>query len=247
MAVIQLIVALVVLGILYRRMIARDPEPIAKPQTIVPVVLGVVSLPLSLLILAAVGSLLNYIGYSGAGQPVLLRSLTLGLFMAGLNEELAKLLMMLLAFCIFRSGIRNVYECILIGVAVGFGFTLFEEFVYGSSLLVLVVRLFTVAAHVCFGIVMSKHLGMARYKKLNGYGSGAVLAEYCMAIAIPILIHSLFDACTGTNRMLDSPSEEVQFAGIILGLGGTVVMIILQIVMLLRLKKDAGKYCSMQI
>ena len=44
MAIIQLLLALIVLGILYVRMIRRDvPERISKGQASVPVILGVLS------------------------------------------------------------------------------------------------------------------------------------------------------------------------------------------------------------
>lgn len=48
----------------------------------------------------------------------------------------------------FREKIKNVYEYVLIGAAVGFGFTLFEEFCYGFDQDITTLgRLFTVAAH----------------------------------------------------------------------------------------------------
>ena len=53
MGIIAMLISLVVLTFLYRRMIARDvPEPIGRKQAIVPVLLGLVSLPLSFIALS---------------------------------------------------------------------------------------------------------------------------------------------------------------------------------------------------
>lgn len=173
MPFIQLIASIIILGLIYRRMLSRNPEPVERKQAIVPVILGVVSLPLSLIFVLGGSVLLFRIGYKGEGVQPILRSLVAAFITAGLPEELAKLLMMLLSFRLFRSRIKNVYECILIGAAVGFGFTILEEFAYGSTGLAAVLRLLTIAAHMCFGIVMSKHLGTAIYKKRSGDGGAA--------------------------------------------------------------------------
>ena len=63
----------------------------------------------------------------------MIRSVIAAFISAGLPEEITKFLMILLTLRIFRGRVRNVYEYILAGAAVGFGFTLLEEFLYGSS------------------------------------------------------------------------------------------------------------------
>ena len=171
------------------------------------------------------------------------RSLVGAFFAAGFPEEIAKLIMMIITILVFRSKIRNVYEYIIIGAGVGFGFTLLEEFMYGSDGLSAIMRLFTVAAHMVFGIIMAKHLGMARYNKSTGKGS--VGGEYVKAIVIPILIHTLLDACTATNAFLASEEDAMELIGMAAGIGATTAMFVAQIVVLKKLKKNAESYSNM--
>ena len=95
--------------------------------------LGVISVPVSFLLFLLLGTLLLDIGYSKNEVPMVVSSVVGAFFGAGFPEEIAKLLMIVITILIFRSKIRNVYEYILIGAAVGFGFTIFEEFLYGSE------------------------------------------------------------------------------------------------------------------
>ena len=244
MAIIQLVLALIVLGIIYKRMIGREvPDQISRPQALVPVVLGVISVITSFIMVLGFGTLLLALGYSKDAQPMVVKSLIGAFFAAGFPEEIAKLIMMIITILIFRSKIRNVYEYIIIGAGVGFGFTLLEEFMYGSDGLSAIMRLFTVAAHMVFGIIMAKHLGMARYNKTTGKGS--VGGEYVKAIVIPVLIHTLLDACTATNAFLASEEDAMELIGIVLGIGATTAMFVAQIVVLIKLKKNAEKYSNM--
>lgn len=247
MPVIQLLLSLIVLGILYFRMIRREiPGPIAKIQAAVPVILGVVSVVLSFLMFLGLGYLLDKAGFSVQRLPALLHSVCSAFIAAGLPEEIAKLLMILLTLLIFRRRIRNVYEYILIGAAVGFGFTLLEEFVYGSQAgIIAIVRLATVASHMVFGIIMAKHLGTAKHNRIKG--SGPVTREYALALLVPILLHTLFDAGTAANAYLSSGNEDDELIGIAFGLAVAVVLFIVQIVVLVRLKKNTEKYCGMAI
>jgi len=240
MAIIQLVVAGIVLGILYLRMIRREvPGPIGRAQAVVPVGLGVVSLVLSMGFFFAIAAVMGALGVSLGGLGDVPRSLAGAFFMAGLPEEAAKLLMMLLALRLFRASIRNVYEVILIGAAVGFGFTLFEEFAYGSdSVLLMVGRLVTVAGHMAFGMIMAKHLGLARLGRNRG-------GAYARAILIPIAIHTVFDALTGTNRLMLSADDNTAMIGTLLGLAGTIALFVLQLRVLLRFKKKTAEYCGM--
>ena len=89
MAFIQLIASIIILGLLYRRMLSRNPEPVERKQAIVPVILGVVSLPLSLIFVLGGSVLLFRIGYKGEGvQPILCAGSARGLF----NPSVADLL-----------------------------------------------------------------------------------------------------------------------------------------------------------
>ncbi len=122
------IMVIIVLGFLYKKMIDWEyPLKISKAQAIVPVGLGILSLPLSFAIfflIAYIGR--NVFGVSLGDGPLLLASFNSALFSAALNEELAKLIFALIGILIFRKSINNVYDYILIGGAVGFGFTIVE-------------------------------------------------------------------------------------------------------------------------
>ncbi len=245
MPVIQLLISLIVLGILYSRMIRREsPGPAAKTQAVVPVILGTVSVVLSFLLFLAIGFSLDKAGFSTHHFPVLIRSVIAAFISAGLPEEMAKFLMILLSLLIFRGRIRNVYEYILIGAAVGFGFTLLEEFFYGSDAgITAIARLITVASHMVFGIIMAKHLGTAKYNRITG--SGSVTGEYALALLVPILLHTLYDAGTAANAFVNSGNEDEELIGIAVALAVTVLLFTLQIVVLVRLKRNTEKYCGM--
>ena len=244
MAIIQLVLALVILGLLYSRMIKREsPEPISKPQAAIPVVLGVVSVPVSFLIFLGLGTLLMTTGYSKNEVPMVVSSVVGALFGAGFPEEIAKLAMMVITILIFRSRIKNVYEYILIGAGVGFGFTLLEEFLYGSEGVMAFFRLLDVAAHMVFGIIMAKHLGIARYNKVTG--KGPIATEYIKAFFIPVLIHTALDACSGTNAFLASESDAMVLIGMVSGIAAVIAMFAVQIVVLRRVKMNAEKYSGM--
>ena len=246
MPFIQLVLSLIILGIIYSRMIKREtPFPISVPQAVVPVILGVISVFLSFALFLNIGSVLLKLGYEGSKLPAPLRSISSAFFMAGLPEEIVKLVMILLTILIFRSRIRNVYEYILIGAAVGFGFTILEEFFYGSSdMLSVINRLITLAGHMIFGIIMARHLGKGRYNRVTGRGSAA--GEYALAIIIPILIHTIFDACTGSNYLLNSEDDVLTGIGIVASLAAVVVLFIMQIRVLSKVKKKAEEYCAMR-
>lgn len=247
MPIIQLVISLIVLGFLYSRMIRREsPEPVSKLQAAVPVVLGAVSTVLSFLLFLGIGYLLDKAGVVTKQLPAFIRSVVAAFISAGLPEEITKFLMILLTLLIFRGRIRNVYEYILIGAGVGFGFTLLEEFLYGSAEgVTAIVRLLTVASHMVFGIIMARHLGTAKTNKIKG--SGSVTGEYVLALIVPILLHTLYDAGTATNAYMNSGKEEDELMGIVIALVVTVALFTLQIAVLVRLKKNTEKYCGMRI
>ena len=247
MPIVQFAVALIVLGFLYSRMIRREsPDKITKTQAVVPVVLGAVSTVLSFLLFLGIGFLLDKAGFSTQHLPNFIRSVVAAFISAGFPEEITKFLMILLTLLLFRRRIRNIYEYILIGAAVGFGFTLLEEFLYGSSAgITAIARLITVASHMVFGIIMARHLGTAKYNKIKG--SGSVAGEYALALLVPILLHTLYDAGTATNAFFNSGNEDAELIGMAFALVVTVVLFILQIVVLIRLKRNTEKYCRMVI
>ena len=104
-------------------------------------------------------------------------------------------------------------------------------------------RLIDVAAHMVFGIIMAKHLGLARYNKATG--NGPVASEYIKAFVIPVLMHTVLDACSGTNAFLASEDDLMVLIGMAMGIGAIIIMFVVQIVVLKRLKNNAEKYSMM--
>ena len=96
-----------------------------------------------------------------------------------------------------------------------------------------------------FGIIMAKHLGTAKFNKING--SGSVKGEYALALLVPMLLHTLYDAGTATNAYLNSGNENEEVIGIIIALAFMVILFIVQIVVLVKTKKNTEKYCAMAI
>lgn len=245
-AILQAVLALIILGIVYMRMIKREtPEPIGRAQAIVPVVLGVASLVLSFLFTVAIGA-----GLLGAGivlkdiSIIPLRATLGALLSAGLTEEVAKFIVLMVVIVIFKP--KNVYECIIAGAGVGFGFTIFEEFLYGGDGTTALSRLITLALHFAFGVIMAKHIGMARHNKLTGNGS--VAGQYALSLIIPIILHTLFDAFVAHYPViLNAAGDPGADLALIVALAIVVVATVWQVVVLVRLKKDTQKYCDMAV
>lgn len=245
MAILQTIIPIVILGLVYYRMIKREiPTQISWLQALLPIAGGVASFFLSMYMLVALSLLIKVLGLSVANADTFIKSVFVALLTAGAPEELTKLIFIIIAILIFRKNIKNVYEYILIGAAVGIGFTIPEEFGYASDESINWIRLLTLFGHMVYGIIMAKYLGVARYNKINGKPR---LLQYVLAIAIPILIHTLYDACTGGNLMLFSEESSLQDQGIILGLIATVVHTIGQFVILYLIKRNTKKYCDMSL
>ena len=246
MAVVQTLLSLAILGILYYRMIKREkPEQIGWLQAFVPIALGAVSLSISFYVLIGVASLLNALGISAGSANNFIKSMMFAFLMAGAPEEIAKLIFMVIAIFLFRKKIRNVYEYILIGAAIGIGFTLPEEFGYGDvEAQAIWIRMLTVCGHMIYGIIMAKHIGIAQYNRKNGQPR---FLQYVLAICIPVLLHTLYDACTSNNLMMISEDSAESDSGIMLGLIAVAAHFIIQIVVLVLLKKNTEKYCEMAL
>ncbi len=244
MAVFQAALSLLILGVLYYRMVMREkPSPIGWLQALVPVGLGVASMSVSFYMFLGVSVLMSKLGISFGSANMFIKSVALAFVTAGFPEELTKLIFMLIAIFLFRKKIRNVYEYILIGAAIGIGFTLPEEFNYGDAEAHAIwIRMLTIAGHMCYGMIMANHLGLAKYNKISGKPR---FLQYVLAIAVPVLLHTLYDTCTSGNLMMLSEDAAESDAGITLGLVGTAVHIIGQFVILFLAKKNTEKYCSM--
>ncbi len=246
MAVVQTLLTLAILGILYYRMIMREkPEQIGWLQALVPIGLGAVSLSISFYVLIGVASLMNSLGISAGSANNFIKSMMFAFLMAGAPEEIAKLIFMVIAIFLFRKKIRNVYEYILIGAAIGIGFTLPEEFGYGDvEAQAIWIRMLTVAGHMIYGIIMGGFIGLAQHKKKIGQPR---FLQYVLAVCVPVLLHTLYDACTSNNLMMISEDSAESDSGIMLGLIAVAVHFILQIVVLVVLKKNTEKYCEMTL
>ena len=248
MDILAAAMTVVILGLLYWRMIRREtPERIGAVQALVPLALGVVSMFMgglaTVLLAKALGGMSNMIsGNNGFGA-----SLFRSFLMAGVTEETAKLLMILLALAILKSRVKNVYEYVLIGAAVGFGFAVAEEFYYGDfgaeasaeDYVSLVARMISVPAHMTFNMVMAEFLGRARFGRLTGKGSPSL--NVVLALLIPIGVHSLYDACTVFNSKLVSG----ELIGVALALAGYAGLLIYELVVLIRFRKKTAMFCGM--
>ena len=60
-----------------------------------------------------------------------------------------------------------------------------------------------------------------------------------------MLIHTIYDACVVSNKFMYSTDEKMQSIGLIIGVIAVVVLLLLQIIALLQLRKDTEKYCRM--
>ena len=206
MTIISVIMTVIILGILYWRMVKREiPEPIGWQQALIPIAIGMVSFPITIpFSMGYKKSLSNDPDALKLSELNFFQALWRDLILAGGLEEIAKLLMILVVLFIFRNKVKNVYEFILIGACVGIGFTIAEEYFYGSdedaTVLSIVLRTIAVPAHMTFNMVMAEFLGRARVSKLSGKGSPVIY--YLLAILVPITVHTLYDVTTAFNSSL---------------------------------------------
>ena len=241
MAIIQLLLALIILGSVYRKMMRWNSSGIiSKKQAYIPIALGVVSTVLSAAVVIGVMMLCLNFGYTkGSIQNPVANSLVAAFLGAGLVEELVKLLMILLSIRLFHP--KNVYECALIGGAVGIGFTLCEEFLYSGSLLGFV-RFINLLLHAAFGIVMGKYIGVGMYRKQNAL---PYKFHYALSIVLPVTLHTLYDACTACNPVFKdetSLDDEMSAIGVLIGLACVACSAIWQCIVIKNLKKNANEY-----
>ena len=252
-SVISFVLCLIIIGILYRNMIAWEGDyRISRGQALLPVILGLLSVPISFVFFLVIG--LGFKAVTGSvptDGPLLLASFNHALFSAALNEELAKLIITLIVLRIFRKKWRNVYEYMLIAGAVGFGFTLIEDFVYSIGLTGLLMRLPNITVHMMLGLAMGRHLGLARYNKVTG--SGSVVKEYLLAYFVPVFCHTVFDFFAANMLIHAGDNAETMTAEIdrtiYIGAGMVVVMVvpvfIFQIYIFKRLKKNAANLTAL--
>nr|WP_297706075.1 PrsW family glutamic-type intramembrane protease [uncultured Butyrivibrio sp.] len=252
-SIISFVLSLIIVGILYKNMIAWEGDyRISRGQALLPVLLGLLSVPLSFVFFLIIGLTFRAVtGFVPTDGPLLLASFNHALFSAALNEELAKLIITLIVLCIYRKKIRNVYEYMLIAGAVGFGFILIEDFVYSVSLPVLLMRLPGITVHMMLGLAMGRHLGLARYNKVTGRGS--VLKEYLLAFFVPVFWHTVFDFFSANMLIhagdnVETMTAEIERtvkigAGMVLAI--VIPIFIFQFYIFRRLKKNAANLVAL--
>ena len=249
MAIIQLILAAIILVAIYKKMLKwGNADGLSKKQKYVPIGLGILSVIVSFLFVAGIALFsVKVLGFHlDEIENQSLRAAVKAFTMAGLTEEIAKLLMIILSIKLFSP--KRVYEYTLIGAAVGIGFTIHEELLYGGSIAGLL-RFITVAMHMVLGIIMGKNLGIGKYNIANGLSHKAA---YLKAVLIPMIIHTLFDACTIFNPVANMAEELeaddfIALVWLFIGILAIISAAIYQVVVLKNIKKEAEKQSNMLV
>ena len=249
MEIIQLILAAIILVTIYKKMLKwGNTDDLSKKQKYAPIGLGILSVVISFLFVAGIALFsVKVLGFRLDGiENQSLRAAATAFTMAGLTEEIAKLLMIILSIKLFSP--KRVYEYTLIRAAVGIGFTIHEELLYGGSIAGLL-RFITVAMHMVLGIIMGKNLGIGKYNIANGLSHKAA---YLKAVLIPMIIHTLFDACTIFNPVANMAAEleADDFLALVwlsIGILAIISAAIYQFVVLKNIKKEAEKQSNMLV
>ena len=244
LSIISALLALAICGLIYLRMIKREvPEPIGKLQAILPVIMGgicvLVSGPAGIGLLYAFKS----IGVTGESMANLPAAFFTAFFMAGGVEELFKFLAIIITIAILKNKVKNVYEYIILGAAVGFGFTVVEDFTFGESIFVLLIRTPLMFTHMTLNMIMGEFIGRAKYNKQKGEGQTALY--WAWGLIIPMALHTLYDAGTIFNYPAIRGGDFV--VGGILGGAAVLTNVFLLIYILVRAKKNAEKFSALTI
>ena len=243
-SIIASLLALVICGFLYKRMIKREvPEQIGKLQAILPVILGGICVPISGG--SGIGLLLalRSIGISAEAMQALPSSFFTAFFMAGGVEEVYKFLAIILTMVILKNKVSNVYEYILLGAAVGLGFTVAEDFTFGDSLIVLLIRTPLMFTHMTLNMIMGEFIGRAKYNKQKGEGQTVLF--WVLGLIVPIALHTLYDAGTVFNFTVLKDGDYV--TGGILGGVAIIANVVVLINVLVRARKNAENFSALHI
>ena len=245
MEIVQLIIASLILGILYKKMLNwGTSEKIARKQAFILIIFGVIATFLTLFFALGIGYSISKMGYTLADiQNLTIRAFASAFLLAGLTEEVSKLLMILLAIKLFHP--QNVYEYSLIGAGIGMGFTLHEELLYGGSI-VGFSRFLTLAFHMILGVIMGKYIGMGIYNKNRGM---PYMHKYFTALIFPITIHTIYDALTVHNPAvtIEGLNDEVIVMWVVAALVCITGATIGQFIFFKKLKKQAEIYAAYNI
>lgn len=243
-SIIASLFALVICGLLYMRMIKREvPEPIGKLQAILPAILGGICVPISAGSGIGLLFVLKSIGISTDVMKSFPASFYTAFFMAGGVEELFKFLAMILTLIILKNKVSNIYEYILLGAAVGLGFTVVEDFTFGDSIIVLLIRTPLMFTHMTLNMIMGEFIGRAKYNKQKG--EGQTVLYWILALIIPMALHTLYDAGTVFNFVIIKDGDYI--GGGILGLIAVITNVVVLIKVLTRAKKNAENFSALTI
>ena len=242
MELIQLILAAIILGFIYKKMFRwGEADSISKKQAYISLGLGVLATIITFILAIVIAMSIVDLGYNLADiENQFVKASALAFFRAGFPEELSKLLMIVLAVKLFKPD--NIYKYILIGAGVGMGFTLNEELVYGGTLIGFC-RFFTVAFHMLLGIFMAEYIGRGLFHKANGEPYKLL---YLTAFLVPVVIHTFYDALTAYNPAVEigDIDDEVVGMWLLAAIVFEICIIIWQVVYIKRLKKIAAKYVN---
>ena len=240
-----------ILGVLYMRMIKREKSgQIGIPQALFPIILGIVSeIVSSRLVMFVMISL----GQEGSAKfnelPVVARQFLSPFLFAAFPEEFFKLIMIIITLCVFRKKVKNVYEYILIGAAVGIGFSIAEDYSYASELASVFIRLPMLPGHMAMDMLMGEFLGIAMYNKKNNAGPVAIFN--IAAFVVPVIIHTLYDAGSTSNHMvfegMANQDNVMLTIGSVYALIVIVGFIVYSIRIIIRFKKIGEKFNNMII
>lgn len=243
-SIIASLFALVICGLLYKRMIKREvPEPIGKLQAILPAILGGICVPISGGCGIGLLYVLKAIGISTDAMKSFPASFYTAFFMAGGVEELFKFLAIIITLIILKNKVSNIYEYILLGAAVGLGFTVVEDFTFGDSLIVLLIRTPLMFTHMTLNMIMGEFIGRAKYNKQKG--EGHTVFYWALALIIPAALHTLYDAGTVFNFVIIKDGDYI--GGGILGLIAVITNVVVLIKVLTRAKKNAENFSALTI
>ena len=233
------------------RMIKREKSgQIGIPQALFPIILGIVSeIVSSRLVIFVMISL----GQEGSAKfnelPIVARQFLSPFLFAAFPEEFFKLIMVIITLCVFRKKVKNVYEYILIGAAVGIGFSIAEDYSYASELASVFIRLPMLPGHMAMDMLMGEFLGIAMYNKKNNAGPVAIFNIF--ALVVPVIIHTLYDAGSTGNFMVFEGAANGNNVMVTIGSVYALVVIVGFIVfsfrMIIRFKKNGDKFDNMMI
>ena len=250
MTIVYVLFVILYLGSIYYRMIRREiPKPIGWLMALVPIALGMATFDIS-----GFTGIKLYLGNASmqealAKLPAVLESISGAFLGAGLPEEIYKGTVLIIAILIFKP--KNVYEYCLMGVAVGFGFTIMEEFAYmeDPKLTTVAMRALHLPAHMSLNMLTGELFGRAKYNRING--KGLQISKYILGFLAPALLHTTFDAFASNNRLIlysvanNNTGTEFWIGSVLMAV--TFVGLAVYIYwMIIRLKKKTQEFCAME-